>query len=121
MSLSIPFQITDWSSVPEIVVQGAKGNARTRTVEFPDNSTEGQVLRIRMVEYSAGYEADHWCEIGHLVFVLEGDLINELKNSTISVLGPGTSFAVSDGLSIHRVRTVGPVKVLVVDGAFLKQ
>ncbi len=112
MSLPIPFQITDWSQAPTTVVHGTTGTATMRIVQYGD-------LRIRMIEYSANYLADHWCELGHLVFVLEGELINELKDGATTVMKAGSSYAVSDGLSSHRSRTVGPVKLLVVDGVFL--
>ena len=108
----IPFQITDWSTVPTIVVNGTTGTATMRIQQHGD-------LRIRMIEYSANYLADHWCQLGHLVFVLEGELINELKDGATTVMKAGSSYAVSDGLSSHRSRTVGPVKLLVVDGGFL--
>ena len=111
--MNIPFQITDWSSVPTTVVHGTTGTATMRIQQLGD-------LRIRMIEYSANYLADHWCELGHLVFVLEGELINELQDGATNVLKAGMSYQVSDGLSSHRSRTVGPVKMLVVDGAFLK-
>lgn len=113
MSLHIPFQIIDWSTVPVTMVHGASGTATMRIQQLGD-------LRIRMIEYSANYLADHWCELGHLVFVLEGELINELKDGATTVMKAGSSYAVSDGLSSHRSRTVGPAKLLVVDGAFLK-
>ena len=113
MSSHIPFTITHWDQVPAYLVNGATGNATIRIQQLGD-------LRIRMIEYSANYLADHWCELGHLVFVLEGELINELKDGTTTVMKTGSSYAVSDGLSSHRSRTIGPAKLLVVDGAFLK-
>lgn len=112
MSNSIPFQITDWSQVPTTIVHGTTGTATMRIQHLGG-------LRIRMIEYSANYLADHWCQLGHLVFVLEGELINELENGATTVMKAGSSYAVSDGLSSHRSRTVGSVKLLVVDGAFL--
>jgi hypothetical protein len=114
MSISnIPFQITDWSQLPTTVVNGASGTATMRVQQLGD-------LRIRMIVYSANYLADHWCQLGHLVFVLEGELINDLKDGATTVMKAGSSYAVSDGLSSHRSRTVGPVKLLIVDGAFLR-
>ncbi len=113
MSLQIPFQITTWDDVPTTVLNGTSGTATMRIQQLGD-------LRIRMIEYSANYLADHWCELGHLVFVLEGELINELKDGATTVMKAGSSYAVSDGLSSHRSRTVAPVRLLVVDGAFLK-
>ncbi|HMC96224.1 MAG TPA: DHCW motif cupin fold protein [Flavobacteriales bacterium] len=110
---NIPFQVTDWDKLPTTVVNGSSGTATVRIQQLGD-------LRIRMIEYSANYRADHWCRLGHLVFVLEGELISELESGAITVLKAGSSYAVSDGLSSHRSRTVGPVKLLIVDGGFLK-
>lgn len=112
MPLHIPFQITDWSHVEATAVPGTTGEALIRTVQYDD-------LRIRQVLYSPGYEADHWCTSGHLAFVLEGELINELQGGTSTVMKAGTFFAVSDGLSSHRVRSLKGATVLVVDGGFL--
>lgn len=113
MSMSnVPFQITEWDKVPATVSPGASGTVTARTLQLGD-------LRIRRVDYSANYLADHWCQLGHLVYVLEGELINELENGTTTVMNAGSSYVVSDGLSSHRSRTNGPVKLLVVDGAFL--
>lgn len=111
--MKIPFQTTDWSQIPNTVVNGSTGTATMRTVQYDG-------LRIRMIEYSEGYLADHWCQLGHLVFVLEGELINEHEDGTVNVLKAGMSYQVSDGLSSHRSRTIGPVKLLIVDGAFLR-
>ncbi|HMQ76872.1 MAG TPA: DHCW motif cupin fold protein [Flavobacteriales bacterium] len=110
--MKIPFETIDWSSLPTTTVNGTTGHAVMRIVQHDG-------LRIRMLEYSAGYLADHWCPLGHLVFVLEGELINEHEDGRVNVLTAGMSYHVSDGLTSHRSRTVGPVKLLVVDGAFL--
>jgi len=112
MTPPIPFQITDWATLPKTVVHGTTGTATMRVQELGN-------VRIRMIEYSANYLADHWCQLGHLVFVLEGELINELENGETSVLKAGSSYAVSDGLSSHRSRTLGSVKMMVIDGGFL--
>jgi quercetin dioxygenase-like cupin family protein len=117
--MKIPFQTIDWSTVETISSPGASGVATMREVHYGDPSNAGQALRMRMVEYSANYLADHWCQLGHLIYILEGELILEMENGEASLLKAGSSFVVSDGLSSHRVRTVGKVKTLVVDGAFL--
>jgi len=112
MNTPIPFETIDWSQLPTTVVNGTTGTSTIFVVQHGG-------LRIRMVEYSANYLADHWCQLGHLVFVLEGELINEHEDGTVNVLKAGMSYHVSDGLSSHRSRTVGPVKMVVVDGTFL--
>ena len=110
---NIPFQTIDWSAVPRTEHQGEQGVAYWQTVQFPG-------LRIRVVEYSAGYVADHWCEKGHIVYCLEGEVVNEQQNGPDSILTPGTSYVVSDELSSHRSVTKTGVKLLIVDGDFLK-
>lgn len=110
--MKLPFESIDWSQLPITTMPGATGTATMRVVQ-----REG--LRIRMVEYSADYLADHWCQLGHLVFVLEGELINEHEDGRVNVLKAGMSYHVSDGHSSHRSRTEAPVKMIVVDGEFL--
>ena len=51
-------------------------------------------VRARVVEYSAGYVADHWCERGHVIYVLEGELINELRDGRSNVLTAGQGYVV---------------------------
>ncbi|KJR97639.1 MAG: hypothetical protein VR65_23160 [Desulfobulbaceae bacterium BRH_c16a] len=110
---NIPFQTIDWTQVPKTEHKGATGVAYWQTLQF-----EG--LRIRIVHYSAGYVADHWCEKGHIVHCLEGEVVNEQKDGTHSILTPGMSYVVSDELSSHRSVTKNGVKLLIIDGDFLK-
>ena len=113
MPNNIPFQTIDWSQIPKTEHKGETGIAYWQTIQLGD-------LRIRIVEYSKGYLADHWCEKGHIVYCLEGSFINELKDGTTSVLSKGMSYIVSDNLSSHRSKTKTGVKLLIIDGAFLK-
>ncbi|MDB4223641.1 DHCW motif cupin fold protein [Granulosicoccus sp.] len=109
----IPFQTIDWSNIPRSEHKGETGIAYWQTLEFSG-------LRIRLVEYSAGYVADHWCEKGHIVHCLEGEVLNEQQNGQDSILIPGTSYVVSDELSSHRSVSKNGVKLLIIDGDFLK-
>ncbi len=109
----IPFQTIDWNSVPLTEHKGEKGMARWQTLQFGG-------LRVRLVEYSRDYEADHWCQLGHIVHCLEGELVSEMENGEKYILSKGMTYVVSDGLSSHRSTTVGGVKVLIIDGDFLK-
>jgi hypothetical protein len=113
MTKGIPFQIIDWKSIPSIEFKGEKGSAFWQTKQF-----EG--LRIRIVEYSPGYLADHWCKKGHIVHCLEGEFTSELQNGEKFHLTPGMTYVVSDNLSSHRSTTLKGVKVLIIDGDFLK-
>ena len=110
---NIPFQTIDWTKIPRTEHKGETGTAYWHTIQF-----EG--LRIRLVEYSKGYVADHWCEKGHIVYCLEGEVINELKDGTRSILTRGMSYVVSDGLSCHRSISENGVKLMITDGDFLK-
>lgn len=110
---NIPFQTIDWSNIPKTEHKGESGTAYWQTLQF-----EG--LRVRVVTYSANYVADHWCEKGHIVYCLEGEVVNEQKDGESSILKPGMSYIVSDELSLHRSVTKDGVKLLIIDGDFLK-
>jgi len=110
---NIPFQIIDWNNVETTEHKGEQGSAFWNTVQFPG-------LRIRIVTYSAGYLADHWCKKGHIVHCLEGELITEQENGERYLLKKGMTYVVSDNLSSHRSLAEGRVKLLIVDGDFLK-
>ena len=111
--MKIPFQTTDWASVPAVEYKGESGSAFWKTILI-----EG--LRIRVVEYSKNYKADHWCEKGHLIYCLEGEMDTELKDGKTVRLKKGMSYQVSDGLSSHRTSSEAGVKLFIVDGDFLK-
>jgi hypothetical protein len=104
----IPFGTIDWSSVERIEHKGETGVAYWRTREF------GR-LRVRMVEYSPGYKADHWCSKGHILLCLEGELHTELKDGRTFVLKPGMSYQVADGAEPHRSYTAVGAKLFIVD------
>ena len=110
---NIPFQTIDWSTVPRTEHRGETGVAYWQTLQFDG-------LRIRIVEYSQGYKADHWCQKGHIVHCLEGEVVNEQENGDRSVLTPGMSYVVSDDLSSHRSVSQNGVKLMIIDGDFLK-
>jgi hypothetical protein len=109
---SIPFQLCDWESITATEHPGETGMAYWKTRAFGN-------LRIRLVRYSPGYKADHWCEKGHIVFCLEGELGTELKDGSIHILKKHMSYQVSDLLSSHRSFTKEGALLLIVDGAFL--
>lgn len=109
----IPFQTIDWSAIEKTEHQGESGTAYWQTIQFPG-------LRIRLVEYSKGYLADHWCQKGHIVHCLEGEFVSELKSGEHVKLEKGGTYVVSDELSAHRSVTENGVKLLIVDGDFLK-
>jgi quercetin dioxygenase-like cupin family protein len=104
----VPFQTTDWSRVAPTQHPGAPGLATWRTLEAGN-------VRVRMVEYSAGYVADHWCERGHVLLVLEGELITELRDGRKFTLGPGQSYQVADGDGAHKSVSPKGAKLFVVD------
>ncbi len=110
---NIPFQTIDWTKVPKTEHKGETGVAYWQTVQF-------QGLRIRIVEYSKGYIADHWCKIGHIVHCLEGDFVSENEDGSKIILTEGMTYVVSDELSSHRSVAEKGVKLMIIDGDFLK-
>ena len=103
-----PFQVTDWETVEPIEHRGEKGVARWRTRHLGD-------IRVRIVEYSAGYQADHWCEKGHVLLCLDGELHTELRDGRVEVLGPGMSYAAGDGAQAHRSYSPNGARLFIVD------
>jgi quercetin dioxygenase-like cupin family protein len=110
--MNIPFQITDWNEIPITIHKGETGEARWRTIQF-----EG--LRMRMVEYTAGYMADHWCSKGHIIYCIEGEMISYLSDGTQQILKEGMTYQVSDNASSHKSFTEKGVSLLIIDGSFL--
>ena len=104
----IPFGTTDWSEIEPTLHAGESGVARWRTRQFGS-------IRVRLVEYTPGYVADHWCSKGHILFCLEGELRTELRDGRQFVLRPGMSYQVADGAEPHRSSTAGGAKLFVVD------
>lgn len=109
----IPFQHINWNSIPKTEHKGETGTSFWQTIQFPG-------LRIRVVEYTAGYLADHWCTKGHVVYCLEGEFINELQTGEKNVMTKGMTYVVSDEASSHRSVSNSGAKLFIMDGDFLK-
>jgi len=105
----LPLTVTNWDEIAPTRHAGERGHALWRTLNIGD-------IRVRIVEYTPGYVADHWCDRGHIIYVIEGELISELKDGRISILTPGMSYQVSDfGDAAHRSSTKTGVKLFIVD------
>ena len=109
---NIDFTSINWGDVPKTEHVGETGTAFWQTLKF-----EG--IRMRIVEYSENYLADHWCTKGHIVHCLEGEFESELQNGDIFKLSKGMTYIVSDELSSHRSFSSNGVKLLIIDGNFL--
>jgi hypothetical protein len=90
-----PFSITDFETVEPEIHNGITGYAEWRIVRRDD-------VRIRLVKYSPGYLADHWCSKGHIIFCVEGSMETELANGNHHVLNKGSIYTVGDNSDTHR-------------------
>lgn len=104
----IPFGITDWATLPGEIHPGEQGSAVWRTQTFGD-------LRVRRVDYSVGYLADHWCRKGHILLCLEGELQTELEDGRRFTLQPGMSYQVADDAEAHRSFAPHGASLFIVD------
>ena len=104
----IPFGTTDWSQIVRTEHPGETGTAFWRTQTFGD-------LRVRIVDYTPGYLADHWCTKGHILLCLEGELHVELQGGAKHILTPGVSYQVADDAEPHRSHTKTGAKLFIVD------
>ena len=105
---NIPFATTDWASIPREEKSAEAGQAFWRTQTFGE-------ARVRMVEYTPGYLADHWCSKGHILLCLEGELHTELDDGRTFILRPGMSYQVADNAEAHRSSTPCGAKLFIVD------
>ena len=108
MMSDIPFGTTDWSKVEKTEHKGETGVAYWRTRTFGG-------IRVRMVEYSPGYRADHWCVKGHVLMCLEGELHTDLADGRRFTLTPGVSYQVADDAEPHRSHTALGARLFIVD------
>lgn len=104
----IPFVITEWTDVAPTEHPGEVGTAIWRTRQFGN-------IRVRMVECTPGYAADHWCVKGHILYCLEGELRTELKDGRTFTLRSGMSFQVADNAEPHRSSTLVGARLFIVD------
>lgn len=104
----VPFCTIDWEAIVPTRHPGITGEALWRTFE------QGNI-RVRMVEYTPGYMADHWCSRGHVLLVLEGELVTELDDGREFILTPGTSYQVAEDANPHRSHTKKGAKLFIVD------
>jgi len=104
----LPFGITDWSSIVPTEHPGEQGMAYWRTRHFGS-------IRVRMVEYTPGYIADHWCVKGHILLCVHGELETQLADGRVFKLTPGVSYQVADDAEPHRSSTGVGARLFIVD------
>jgi quercetin dioxygenase-like cupin family protein len=104
----VPFTVIDWEKVPVTEVPGKSGAAQMRTVI-------DQTLCVRMVDFTPGYSADHWCAKGHIAFVVAGSLKIVVGDGRSFDLHAGSSFHMGDQAGRHRVSTGDGARVFIVD------
>ncbi|WP_322049398.1 DHCW motif cupin fold protein [Paraburkholderia sp. J67] len=105
---AIPFGTTNWDTVEQTAHAGECGTAYWKTQHFND-------IRVRCVEYSAGYVADHWCTKGHVLLCLSGELETELLDGRRFILSAGMSYQVADNAEPHRSASPKGAKLFIVD------
>jgi hypothetical protein len=105
---SIPFGTTDWSTIERTEHKGERGVAYWRTQYFGN-------IRVRMVEYTPGYLADHWCVKGHILLCIEGELHTELEDGRTFTFKPGMSYQVADNAEPHRSSSEVGATLFIVD------
>ena len=105
----MPLTLTNWGQMEAEEHAGETGTSFWWTMEK-------EALRVRLVDYAPGFRSDHWCSRGHVLHVLEGVLIVEMKNGRIIEMPAGTGFlAGDDETNPHRARTETGAKVFIVD------
>lgn len=106
--VNVPFTVVDWSEIDPEIHKGENGEALWKVFQ------QGNI-RVRIVEYSPGYLADHWCKKGHVIYVLEGEMTTDLEDGRSFVTKAGSSYQVADNESSHRTHSATGVKLFIVD------
>lgn len=104
----IPFSTTDWSTVEETVHIGTVGKAIWKTTYINE-------IRVRLVKYTAGYIADHWCSKGHIIFCVEGEMVTELEDGSKHHLKKGMMYTVGDNADAHKSSSICGCTLFIVD------
>ena len=105
---NVPFTTISWENQRAITVPGETGFAIVKAVQA------GEIC-LRLVEFTPGYRADHWCSKGHVVFVLSGSLSTVLRDGRAFEAVAGSSFHVGDEEDHHLVETSNGATVFIVD------
>src|SRR5262245_51372196 len=106
---NLPIGSIDWSRVPPVIQRGETGTSTARTRDFGD-------ITLRLVAYSPGFKADHWCAKGHIVYVISGCVVIEHEDKTRTVLSPNTSWhAPDEAIPRHRVLCEAGATLFIVD------
>ena len=103
-----PFSITDFATLEPEIKKGTEGYAEWRTISRDET-------RIRLVTYSPGYLADHWCSKGHIIFCVEGIMETELENGSKHLLSRGLLYTVGDNAGAHRTYSKDGCVIFIVD------
>ncbi len=109
MQLSpFPFQTLDWTTIPAEIYKGETGEARWQVFKMND-------IRVRMVTYSPGYKADHWCSKGHIIFCISGQMDTLLEDGRRFTLTAGMTYHVGDNCEAHQSSTETGCQLFIVD------
>ena len=103
-----PFQTLNWETVAKEEHPGITGTASWKIFKMGD-------IRVRMVEYSAGYFADHWCKKGHIIYCISVKMITELEDGRLFTLSQGMTYHVGDNSEAHRSKTTTGCTLFIVD------
>jgi quercetin dioxygenase-like cupin family protein len=105
---AFPLQTFDWNSLPATEHPGDQGIATWRTLQIGE-------VRVRLVQYSAGYAANHWCAKGHVVYCIAGEMQTTVRDGKTFRISAGMSYLAGDGDPPHRSETQGGATLFIVD------
>jgi len=105
---NLGFSTVDWDAIPIEEHPGDKGTVRSRA--YSRNN-----VRVRMVEYSPGYSADHWCVKGHVVLCVRGEFVSKHKDGSDHTIRAGMTYIVGDHEVPHRSSSEHGATLWIVD------
>ena len=103
-----PFQTLDWAGIKAEEHLGTTGKAIWKIFQMGN-------IRIRMVEYSANYLANHWCNKGHIIFCISGEMATKLDDGREFILTKGMTYHVGDNSNPHCSQSENGCNLFIVD------
>jgi mannose-6-phosphate isomerase class I len=97
-----------WDKIEPVETKGETGFNTSK--EFHINN-----IRIMMSEYSANYKSSAWCNRGHIIYCVDGEMNIILKDKENFNLRTGDSLILAENDSHIAVTGAQPAKIFIVD------
>lgn len=101
-------ELINWETIKQTETGGETG------INTAGEFTAGNT-RIRIAEYSANYKSAEWCDKGHIIHCIAGEITLFFSNGNEIMLGEGKSVVIADGDSHIAETGSKPARLFIAD------